>query len=129
MMKCPRCRHDMGEQIVKCLECGETYEQEALGEFQKLTYLLDWLDTHKKSIGLDVHSRLRSEVEDQLGECGRSIGLTSQAPPQEPMRPPEALRLQLTLIEQTLQLLADRLIELSIVETICDETVRQALKK
>ncbi len=29
----------------------------------------------------------------------------------------------------TLQLLADRLVELQVVETICDETVRQVLKK
>ena len=29
----------------------------------------------------------------------------------------------------TMQLLADRLIELSVVETICDETVRTTLKK
>jgi transposase len=31
--------------------------------------------------------------------------------------------------EWTMQLLADKLVELEVVDTVCDETVRQALKK
>ena len=99
-----------------------------------------WTDS-QAATAFDLHVNSVRTIRQQLVERGLDAALERKTPERPPRRPKfdAAGERELLAIAQgeapggrtywTLRLLADRLVELEVVDSVCRETVRKALKK
>lgn len=92
-MKCPHCDHDSSLPLASCPECGKALQQGRLETLRHLEYLLGWLQEREENIGPQTHARLCGEVQGQLDDLRRELGLVAVE------RPPEQLGPELALVE------------------------------
>ena len=65
-MKCPNCDHVSEKALLRCGDCGETYDRATFERFQHLGYLVDWLDEQDQTFGANTILRLKTEAQTTL---------------------------------------------------------------
>jgi hypothetical protein len=87
-MKCPNCDHVSEKALLRCGDCGETYDRDTLERFQHLGYLLDWLDEQDKTFGANTIARLKESARDSLDALRLEL-LPPAAPEPTPQPKPD----------------------------------------
>src|SRR5512138_3008584 len=92
-MKCPKCDHVSDDKVlVRCSNCGETFERGVIEELAHLNYLQNWVEKHREEIGeaaLDfIMGRTGSRVDELLSQINPPPKEEIPAPPPTPVAVP-----------------------------------------
>ncbi|MGD8807452.1 MAG: hypothetical protein PVH65_16480, partial [Chloroflexota bacterium] len=84
-MKCPVCECETGKPQLKCPECANVFDRQAMEEYRHLDYLLAWLNEQAESIEPPVRRQLGEKADRRLQEVGRLLHLAELTAPPEPV--------------------------------------------
>ena len=80
-MECPNCHHKSQPGVlIKCQDCGASYERGILEEYEHVHYLLDWLEEHRVEMGENATS-LIMEMNSRKTSLRERMHLPADAKP------------------------------------------------